>query len=102
MKPKLTCCIEFNSINLQNTKYWSHEKCFIHDKKLQREKAFKACSVIHPGKLWIEGKKKHINAHGGGILFHNGRYYWFGEHKSENGNAALVCINCYFSNVLVN
>ena len=32
-----------------------------------------------------------INAHGGGILLDNGRFYWFGEHKiaGESGNDAL-------------
>ena len=23
----------------------------------------------------------YINAHGGGMLYDNGTYYWFGEHK---------------------
>lgn len=28
---------------------------------------------------------QHINAHGGGILFHEGTYYWFGEARNERG-----------------
>ena len=27
-----------------------------------------------PGELWLDDKNVHINAHGGGILFENGRY----------------------------
>lgn len=33
------------------------------------------------GKTWRDTKGAIINAHGGGLLFHNGIYYWFGEIK---------------------
>lgn len=36
-----------------------------------------------PYELWLDTDGKHINAHGGGILFHEGTYYWFGEYKIE-------------------
>jgi beta-xylosidase len=58
--------------------------------------------VVPPGRLWLDDRGEHINAHGGGMLYHEGIYYWFGEHKSENSNAAQVGINCYSSNDLVN
>lgn len=58
--------------------------------------------VIRPGRLWLDDRGEHINAHGGGVLYHEGKYYWFGEHKNENSNAALVGINCYSSGNLVN
>jgi len=57
---------------------------------------------FHPGKLWFDDKGKHINAHGGGIIFHEGKYYWFGEHKGEHSNAALVGVTCYVSSDLYN
>jgi hypothetical protein len=49
--------------------------------------------------LWPDNQGVHINAHGGGILFHDGRYYWFGEHKIEGeaGNKAHVGVSCYSS-----
>jgi len=52
-----------------------------------------------PGEIWYDNHGVHINAHGGGILFHNGIYYWFGEHKTEGkaGNQANVGIHCYSS-----
>lgn len=50
-----------------------------------------------PGKSWPDTDSIHINAHGGGILFHNNTWYWFGEHKSERSSAALVGITCYSS-----
>lgn len=58
--------------------------------------------VIRPGRLWLDDRGEHINAHGGGVLYHEGKYYWFGEHKNENSSAALVGINCYSSGDLVN
>jgi beta-glucanase (GH16 family) len=58
--------------------------------------------VVRPGRLWLDDRGEHINAHGGGVLYHEGKYYWFGEHKNENSSAALVGINCYSSGNLVN
>lgn len=52
-----------------------------------------------PGELWLDNNGVPINAHGGGILFHQGTYYWFGEHKTEGrgGNVANVGVHCYSS-----
>ncbi len=55
-----------------------------------------------PGEFWYDNNAMHINAHGGGILFYKGTYYWFGEHKSENTSAALVGVRCYSSKDLYN
>jgi beta-xylosidase len=51
------------------------------------------------GALWPDQDGKHINAHGGGILYHGATYYWFGEFKTEGkaGNRALVGVSCYSS-----
>lgn len=38
---------------------------------------------FYPGNLWLDNNEKIINAHGGGILYHAGKYYWFGEHKGK-------------------
>lgn len=57
-----------------------------------------------PGELWPDNNGTHINAHGGGILFHGGTYYWFGEHKvaGEAGNTAQVGVAVYSSTDLYN
>lgn len=57
---------------------------------------------FHPGKLWLDTDGRIINAHGGGILYHNGTYYWFGEHKGEFSSSAFVGVNCYSSTDLYN
>lgn len=57
--------------------------------------------LIRPGGIWKDNNGAIINAHGGGILFHEGRYYWFGEHKSESSSRALVGITCYSSDNLI-
>ncbi len=57
-----------------------------------------------PGHLWLDNNHVHINAHGGGMLFHEGTYYWFGEHKidGEAGNVAHVGVHVYSSTDLYN
>jgi len=59
----------------------------------------KGDKTFKPGQLWPDDKGVHINAHGGGILFHQGKYYWFGEHKTggTRGNTAWVGVHCYSS-----
>lgn len=52
---------------------------------------------IRSGELWLDTNGQHINAHGGGILYHKGLYYWFGEHKSDHTSSALVGVTCYSS-----
>ena len=60
--------------------------------------------TFRPGQFWPDTHGVHINAHGGGVLFHAGVYYWFGEHKiaGEAGNAAHVGVHVYSSTDLYN
>jgi hypothetical protein len=62
-----------------------------------KEKAF-----FRPGELWLDDTNTHVNAHGGGILVANGRYYWFGEYKSDTTSSAMVGVTCYSSSDLYN
>ncbi|MGK9369947.1 glycoside hydrolase family 43 protein [Melioribacter sp. Ez-97] len=64
----------------------------------------KVYNSFHPGDLWLDNNGIHINAHGGGILFRDGSYYWFGEHKisGRQGNKAQVGVHCYSSTDLYN
>ena len=55
-----------------------------------------------PGAIWPDNKGAHINAHGGGILLHDGVYYWFGEHRSKRGNSAQTGVHVYSSKDLYN
>ena len=36
--------------------------------------------TIVPGTVWYDTDGNPINAHGGGIMFHKGVYYWYGEY----------------------
>lgn len=47
-----------------------------------------AQSYFEPGEVWNDTNGQPINAHGGGILLHKGKYYWYGEYKK--GNTWLV------------
>ena len=57
-----------------------------------------------PGEIWPDDKGVQINAHGGGILFHEGSYYWFGQHMIAGGagNLAQVGVSVYSSKDLYN
>ncbi|WP_321332562.1 family 43 glycosylhydrolase [uncultured Bacteroides sp.] len=59
-------------------------------------------TTIRSGELWPDNNGVHINAHGGGILHHQGKYYWFGEYKSASTSSALVGVTCYSSKDLCN
>jgi Glycosyl hydrolases family 43 len=54
---------------------------------------------IISGKLWYDDKGGLINAHGGGIIFANNSYYWFGE---KRGRSASEGVNVYSSADLYN
>lgn len=58
---------------------------------------------FHPGEIWRDTNGVPINAHGGGLLRHDGVYYWFGEHKVEGeaGNLAQVGVHVYSSTDLL-
>lgn len=63
----------------------------------------KQLQEFRPGEIWPDENGVPINAHGGGILFHEGTYYWFGEHKIEGeaGNRAHVGVHVYSSRDLL-
>lgn len=52
---------------------------------------------IKSGELWLDNNGTHVNAHGGGILFYDDTYYWYGENKCDSTSAAMVGIMCYSS-----
>ncbi|MBF4470539.1 glycoside hydrolase family 43 protein [Flavobacterium sp. HJJ] len=65
---------------------------------------FSQNNYFFSGKKWKDTDGVHINAHGGGIIFAGGTYYWYGEFKTEGkgGNTALKGVSCYTSKDLYN
>lgn len=63
-----------------------------------------APKAFKPGGVWLDNHGNPINAHAGGVLFHAGVYYWFGQHMVEGvrGNAAWVGVHVYSSRDLFN
>jgi beta-xylosidase len=53
-----------------------------------------------PGQIWSDVDGKLINAHGGGMLYDRGTYYWFGEIKS--GKTVRVTEDTSWENYRVN
>lgn len=61
-------------------------------------------SVFSPAKIWTDNKGRPINAHGGGVIFFEGTYYWYGEHKLEGKSESQFAdggIHCYASKDLM-
>ncbi|GGA66461.1 hypothetical protein GCM10008015_03950 [Flavobacterium palustre] len=65
---------------------------------------FSQSNSFIPGKQWKDTDGVHINAHGGGVIYDNGTYYWYGEYKTSgrSGNTSLQGISCYSSKDLYN
>lgn len=68
---------------------------------------------FRPGEVWTDTDGNPINAHGGGILYHEGTYYWYGEYKDGETTlpewATWDCyrtevtgVSCYSSKDLLN
>lgn len=64
----------------------------------------KRYDAFYPGQKWLDNNGEHINAHGGGIIYHDKKFYWFGEYKvaGKIGNTAQVGVSCYESTDLCN
>ena len=68
---------------------------------------------IRSGEVWPDSEGKPVNAHGGGVLAHEGTYYWYGEikqgktylpdcNKSWGGTRVDVTgVSCYASKDLL-
>jgi beta-galactosidase len=52
-----------------------------------------------PGEPWLDSKGQVLNAHGGGLLFINNLYYWYGESRGETASHG---VNVYVSKDLYN
>lgn len=55
----------------------------------QAQKQVTTNNAIVPGEVWNDTDGNPINAHGGGILYHEGTYYWYGEYKKVNHPARM-------------
>ena len=55
-----------------------------------------ADSILTNGIPWFDTQGRIVNAHGACIVEDNGRYYLFGEYKSDTSNA-FPGFSCYSS-----
>ena len=53
--------------------------------------------VIRPGGVWLDSRGQRIEAHGGGVVRWQGRYYWFGEDRSRGNDPEKRYVGCYSS-----
>ncbi|GCE20771.1 glycoside hydrolase family 43 protein [Dictyobacter kobayashii] len=62
--------------------------------------------MFAPGRIWNDLNGQPIQAHGGGILYEQGKYYWFGENKNgptlpQGGRVDVIGVSCYSSSDLL-
>ena len=57
--------------------------------------------TFRPGQVWLDADGHPIQAHGGGVLLHDGVYYWYGENKNgptlNKNRVDVIGISCYSS-----
>ena len=58
-------------------------------------------AIVHNGVAWFDQNGNNVNAHGACIVEDGGRYWLFGEYKSDESNA-FPGFGCYSSTDLVN
>lgn len=61
----------------------------------------KAYNAIHSGIPWMDNQGKTLSAHGANIVRENGKYYLFGEYKTDSANV-FNGFSCYSSTDLCN
>lgn len=64
-------------------------------------------SHIRPGAEWYDSDGNLIQSHGGGIMYQDGTYYWYGENKDTTTSfprlrTEVIGISCYSSTDLMN
>mgnify|MGYP000420744460 CR=1 FL=1 len=68
----------------------------------QNDSTLKGKDEMVPAGVWNDVNGEYINAHGGGILLFDSKYYWFGEHRPAKGFSTEVGVTCYSSTDLCN
>ena len=61
-----------------------------------------ARTQFFPDQPWPDNNGVHLNAHGAGVLYHNGTYYLYGEHKLAGETVGKIAVHCYSSTDLYN
>lgn len=87
--------------------------CFLCSAQAMAQSKAQKNENFQPKEIWNDTDGNPINAHGGGILYHNGTYYWYGEYKTgktilpswatwECYRTDVTGVSCYSSKDLLN
>jgi hypothetical protein len=60
-----------------------------------------ATQPLLPGEVWRDNRGQQIQAHGGGVLYWKGLYYWVGEDRTLTNDPDKRYVSCYASKDLV-
>lgn len=76
------------------------QSCHVHQISRDRQ-VISETAILHNGVPWFDNRGKIVNAHSVCVLEENGKYYLFGEYKTDSANR-FIGISCYSSSDLVN
>ena len=87
--------------------------CFLCSAQAMAQSKTQKNENFQPKEIWNDTDGNPINAHGGGILYHDGTYYWYGEYKVgetvlpadatwERYRTDVTGVSCYSSRDLLN
>jgi len=52
---------------------------------------FGTTGAFRPAARWLDDQGVQISGHGGGFLFHDGVYYWYGENRTPGTDGGVRC-----------
>lgn len=67
-------------INKKEVFYWAVSLLLMVGCQTSQKKNMVVSEIVS-GEIWNDTDGNPINAHGGGILYHEGTYYWYGEYN---------------------
>ena len=72
--------------------------CFLYP---MRDFARATRNIVRPGAVWNDTQGAEIEAHGGGVIRYAGKFFWFGEDRTQGQDLAKRYVSCYESLDLV-
>ena len=72
--------------------------CFLYS---MHDFAQAASNIVRPGAVWSDTQGARIEAHGGGVIRYDGKFFWFGEDRAQGQDPAKRYVSCYDSSDFV-
>jgi hypothetical protein len=78
--------------------YAAFATCFLHPRHVFAQAG---SNIVRPGSVWKDTQGAEIEAHGGGIIRYENKFFWFGEDRTPGRDPAKRFVSCYESSDFV-